>query len=64
MKIHPIFHILILEPFHESTIPTKHIQSTSLIKIDDEKEFEVDFFFLKFVNFSQTFGIPSPLAWI
>jgi hypothetical protein len=44
LKIHPIFHVSILEPFHESTIPGKHIQPTSLIKIDDEKEFEVEFF--------------------
>ncbi len=43
MKIHPIFHISILEPFHESTIPRKHIQPISLIKIDEEKEFEVVF---------------------
>jgi hypothetical protein len=63
MKIHPIFHVSILEPFDESTIPRKHIQPTSLIKIDDEKEFEVEFL-LKFVSFSQMFGIPSPLAWI
>jgi hypothetical protein len=63
MKIHPIFHISNLEPFHEFTIPRKQIQQTSLIEIDDEKEFEVAFL-KKFVSSSQTFGIHSPLAWI
>jgi hypothetical protein len=41
MKIHLIFHVSILEPFHESTILGKHIQPFPLLKIDGEEEFEV-----------------------
>ncbi len=37
-----IFHISILEHFHESTILEKHIQPPPLIKMGSEEEFEVE----------------------
>jgi hypothetical protein len=40
MKMHPIFHVSILEPFHESTILEKRIQPPPLIKMGNEEEFE------------------------
>jgi hypothetical protein len=42
MKMHPIFHVSILEPFHESTILEKHIQPPPLIKMGSEKKFEFE----------------------
>jgi hypothetical protein len=41
MKIHLIFHVSILEPFHESTILEKHIWSFPQVKIDGQEEFEI-----------------------
>jgi hypothetical protein len=57
MKIHPIFHILVLEPFHESTIHKRHIEPPSLIEIDDKKNLS-----LKNLKFVRRFQIPKPLA--
>jgi hypothetical protein len=42
MKIHPIFHVLIFEPFHESTILGRHIWLLRLIDLDGKKKFEVN----------------------
>jgi len=42
--MHPIFHVSILEPFHESTILEKHIQPPPLIKMGNEEEIEVEEF--------------------
>jgi hypothetical protein len=47
MKIHAIFHVLIFEPFHESTILGRHIWPLPLIDLDDKKKFEVK----KILNF-------------
>jgi len=43
-EMHPIFHVSILEPFHESTILEKHIQPPPLIKMGNEEEIEVEEF--------------------
>jgi len=41
MKIHAIFHVLIFEPFHESTILGRHIWPLPLIDLNDKKKIEV-----------------------
>jgi len=57
MKIHSIFHVLVFEPFHESTIHRRHIEPPSLIEIDDKKNLS-----LKNLEFVRMFQIPKPLA--
>ncbi len=42
MKIHPIFHVSILEPFHECTILEKCIQPPPLIRMGSKEEFEFE----------------------
>jgi hypothetical protein len=42
--MHPIFHVSILEPCHESTILEKHTQPPPLIKMGNEEEIEVEEF--------------------
>jgi len=61
MKIHAIFHVLIFEPFHESTILGRHIWPLPLIDLDDKIKIEIN---LEFVNFLWMFGILNPLVWI
>ncbi len=41
MKIHPVFHVSLLEPYKESTIPGRLQQPPPPIEIDGEEEFEV-----------------------
>ena len=41
MKIHPVFHVSLLEPYKDSTIPG-HLQAPPLsIEVDGAEEFEV-----------------------
>jgi hypothetical protein len=41
MKIHPVFHVSLLEPYKESTIPRRLPAPLPLIEINGEEEFEV-----------------------
>ena len=41
MKVHPVFHISLLTPYHANTLPKCIQPSLSLIIIDGFKEFEV-----------------------
>ena len=41
MKIHPVFHVSLLEPYKESTIPGRLQAPQPPIEIDGEEEFEV-----------------------
>ena len=41
MKIHPVFHISLLEPYKESSIPDKSQVLPLLIEIEEQEEFEV-----------------------
>ena len=41
MKIHPVFHVSLLEPYKESTIPGRLQAPPPPIEIDGEEEFEV-----------------------
>ena len=41
MKIHPVFHVSLLEPYKESTIPGRLQTPPPPIEIDGEEEFEV-----------------------
>jgi hypothetical protein len=41
MKIHPVFHVSLLEPYKESTIPGRLPAPPPPIEINGEKEFEV-----------------------
>ncbi|CEP11259.1 hypothetical protein [Parasitella parasitica] len=42
MKVHPVFHINLLEPFIEDTIPGRKPKELPPIVIDDHEEYEVD----------------------
>jgi hypothetical protein len=42
MKIHPIFHVSLLEPYHASTIPGKTQKPTPSIILNGEQEYEVE----------------------
>jgi hypothetical protein len=43
MKIHIlVFHVLVLKPFHESTILGRHIWQPPLVEIDGEEEFDIE----------------------
>jgi hypothetical protein len=41
MKIHPVFHVSLLEPYKESTTPGRLPPPPPLIEINGEEEFEV-----------------------
>jgi hypothetical protein len=41
MKIHPVFHVSLLEPYKESTIPGRLPAPPPPIEINGEEEFEV-----------------------
>jgi hypothetical protein len=41
MKIHPIFHVSLLEPYKESSIPCKSQVPPPPIEIEGQEEFEV-----------------------
>ena len=41
MKIHPVFHVSLLEPYKESTIPGRLQVPPPPIEIDGEEEFEI-----------------------
>jgi hypothetical protein len=43
MKIHPIFHVSLLEPYHMSTVPRKIHDPLPPIEIDGEQEYEVEY---------------------
>ena len=40
-RIHPVFHVSLLEPATDSTIPNRHPDPPPPIEIDDDEEFEV-----------------------
>jgi len=42
MKIHLMFHVSLLEPYHASTIPRRTHKPPSLIVVNDEQEYEVE----------------------
>jgi hypothetical protein len=42
MKIHPMFHVSLLEPYHAFTILGKTHESPPPIVIDDEQKYEVE----------------------
>jgi hypothetical protein len=41
MKIHPVFHVSLLEPYKESSISNRFQVSHSPIEIEEQEEFEV-----------------------
>ena len=41
MKIHPVFHVSLLEPYKDSTIPGRLQAPPPLIEVDGAEEFEV-----------------------
>ncbi len=42
MKIHPMFHVSLLEPYHASTILGRIFEPPPPIEIDGEQEYEVE----------------------
>jgi hypothetical protein len=42
MKIHLMFHVSLLEPYHTSTIPRKTHEPHPPIVVDGEQEYEVE----------------------
>jgi hypothetical protein len=42
MKIHPMFHVSLLEPYHPSTILGKTQEPTPSIIVNGEQEYEVE----------------------
>jgi hypothetical protein len=42
MKIHPVFHVSLLKPYHASTIPRRTHKPPPLIIVDGEQEYEVE----------------------
>ncbi len=50
MKIHPVFHVSLLEPYRESTIPGRLPTPPPPIEINKEEEFEVSKFIDSCIN--------------
>jgi hypothetical protein len=42
MKIHPVFHVSLLEPYHASTIPRWVSELPSPMEVNGEQEYEVE----------------------
>jgi hypothetical protein len=42
MKIHPVFHVSLLEPYHASTIPSRVLEPPSLIEFNGEQKYEME----------------------
>jgi hypothetical protein len=42
MQIHPVFHVSLLEPYHESTISGRTLPPPPPIEVDNEMEYEVE----------------------
>jgi hypothetical protein len=42
MKIHPTFHVSLLEPYHVSTIPRRTHKPTPPIVVNGEQKYEVE----------------------
>jgi hypothetical protein len=42
MKVHDVFHVSLLEPYHESTIPNRVPPPPPPVVVDDHQEFEVE----------------------
>jgi hypothetical protein len=42
MKIHPIFHVSLLEPYQKSTIPCRTFLPPPPVEIDNNLEYEVE----------------------
>jgi ribulose-5-phosphate 4-epimerase/fuculose-1-phosphate aldolase len=42
MKIHPMFHIALLEPYHASTIPRRICEPPPPIEVNGEQKYEVE----------------------
>jgi hypothetical protein len=58
MKIHPMFHVSLLEPYHTSTIPRKIHDPFQPINVDVEQEYEMQDICIQeslIVNFSILF---------
>ncbi len=45
MRIHHVFHVFLLEPYHAFTIPRRVHDPLSPIEVDGEHEYEMDFTF-------------------
>jgi hypothetical protein len=43
MRIHPMFHVSLLEPYHVSTIPRKIHDPPPPIEVDGELEYEMEY---------------------
>ncbi len=43
IKIHHVFHVYLLEPYHTSTIPRRIYDPPPPIEIDGEQKYEMDY---------------------
>ncbi len=51
-KIHDVFHVSLLEPYHETQIPERHRKPLALVEIEGQEEFEVQ----EVLDFKRTRG--------
>jgi hypothetical protein len=42
MRIHPVFHVFLLEPYHASTIPRRTHGPLPPIEVNGEQEYQVE----------------------